>query len=53
MGARGMGVSDNNRRARFYELTKGGRRQLDKETTAWQKLVRSIGFVLGPEAARG
>ena len=47
------GVSENNRRARFYELTKDGRKQLTIETNAWQKLVRSIGFVLGPETTRG
>jgi PadR family transcriptional regulator PadR len=29
------GVSDNNRRARFYSLTKSGRRQLDTETADW------------------
>jgi PadR family transcriptional regulator PadR len=47
------GVSENNRRARFYELTKDGKQQLAKETGDWHKLVRAIGFILGPEAARG
>jgi PadR family transcriptional regulator PadR len=47
------GISDNNRRARFYELTKDGRRQLLKEADEWRKLVRAVGFILGPEAARG
>lgn len=47
------GVSDNNRRARFYELTKDGRRQLLKEADEWRKLVRAVGFILGPETARG
>ncbi len=47
------GVSENNRRARFYELTKDGRQQLVKETGEWRKLVRAVGFILGPETARG
>lgn len=47
------GVSGNNRRARFYELTKDGRRQLLKEADEWRKLVRAVGFVLGPETAGG
>jgi PadR family transcriptional regulator len=47
------GVSDNNRRARFYELTKGGRKQLVKETSDWRKLVVAVGLILGPETARG
>ena len=47
------GVSDNNRRARFYELTSAGRRQLVKETSEWKRLVQAVGFVLGPEAAHG
>src|SRR3954452_19006125 len=33
------GASDNNRRAKFYELTRTGRRQLDAETDAWKKLT--------------
>ena len=47
------GISDSNRRARFYELTKDGRRQLLKEADEWRKLVRAIGFILGPETAGG
>jgi PadR family transcriptional regulator, regulatory protein PadR len=31
------GVSDNNRRARFYRLTRAGRRQLQKETRDWEQ----------------
>jgi transcriptional regulator len=46
------GVSDNNRRARFYELTKDGRKQLVKETSDWRKLVEAVGLILGPEASR-
>lgn len=47
------GVSDNNRRARFYELTASGRRQLTHEETQWRRLVAAIGRVLGPESAEG
>ena len=45
------GVSDNNRKARFYTLTKTGREQLAAETSRWQRLAAAIGRVLGPEAA--
>ena len=31
------GVSENNRRARFYRLTRAGRRQLEKETAEWER----------------
>jgi PadR family transcriptional regulator, regulatory protein PadR len=47
------GVSTNNRRARFYQLTAAGRAQLHREVTAWQRTVRAIGHVLGPEFAGG
>ena len=40
------GVSDNNRRARFYTLTKSGREQLVKETTKWRRLATAIGRIL-------
>src|SRR5215218_11322155 len=33
------GASDNNRRAKFYELTRSGRKQLENETRAWQQLT--------------
>ena len=45
------GTSSNNRRARFYSLTKLGRKQLAQETSQWRKLARAIGRILGPEAA--
>lgn len=45
------GVSANNRKARFYSLTKAGRRQLTQETSQWRKLAAAIGRVLGPEGA--
>ena len=43
------GTSSNNRKARFYNLTKAGRKQLTRETGQWRKLVAAIGRVLGPE----
>ena len=43
------GTSSNNRRARFYQLTPVGRRQLTSETQHWRRLVAAIGRVLGPE----
>lgn len=42
------GVSENNRRAKFYRLTALGRRQLHAETTRWEKLARAIANVLRP-----
>lgn len=36
------GASENNRRAKYYELTARGRKQLDVETGKWEKLVRAI-----------
>jgi transcriptional regulator len=40
------GVSENNRRARFYRLTAAGRRRLSRETAAWNRLVASMAAVL-------
>ena len=36
------GVSENNRRARFYSLTKAGRKQLAEETESWERMARII-----------
>jgi transcriptional regulator len=47
------GVSANNRKARFYELTAAGRRQLVAETAKWRRFAAAIGRVLGPERAEG
>ncbi len=46
------GASANNRRARFYTLSKAGRKQLVRETSAWRRLVAAMGRVLGPETAQ-
>ena len=40
------GVSGQNRRARFYALTKAGRRQLDKETASWERLAAAVTLVV-------
>ena len=42
------GVSENNRRAKYYRLTAKGRKQLQLETTKWEKLARAIGRILKP-----
>jgi PadR family transcriptional regulator PadR len=47
------GTSDNNRRARFYTLTRDGRRQLARETNRWRRIAAAIGRVLGTAPARG
>jgi PadR family transcriptional regulator PadR len=41
------GASDNNRRAKYYELTKSGRKQLEIEKDAWVKLTAAMNQVLG------
>jgi PadR family transcriptional regulator len=40
------GKSDNNRRAKFYSLTRAGRRQLVEETALWERVRRAITLVL-------
>ena len=42
------GMSENNRRARFYKLTKLGRNQLAIETSRWERLTQAIGRILTP-----
>jgi transcriptional regulator len=43
------GTSDNNRKARFYTLTKAGREQLSRETSKWHRFATAMGRVLGAE----
>ena len=45
------GTSSNNRKARFYQLTEAGRKQLVKETAKWKRLVAAIGRILESPAA--
>ena len=40
------GTSENNRKAKFYELTKAGRRELEIEQDAWQKLTAAVSQIL-------
>ncbi len=42
------GTSENNRRAKFYQLTAKGRKQLDLETSKWDTLARAVGRILRP-----
>ena len=41
------GSSDNNRQAKFYELTRNGRKQLAEETRNWERLSEAVARVLG------
>ena len=40
------GVSDNNRKAKYYELTRSGQKQLEAETESWRKLAAAVAQVL-------
>ena len=42
------GISENNRRARFYHLTATGRRMLVTETSKWERLSEAIARILNP-----
>ena len=48
----GWGTSENNRRARFYALTKKGRARLTHETDKWEKMVRAVARILTPQVSR-
>lgn len=43
------GVSETNRKARFYKLTRQGRKQLTYERGQWQRLIAAMALVLGPD----
>lgn len=47
------GISENNRRAKFYRLTTKGRRQLAIETSKWERMAGAIARVLRPAAQEG
>ena len=40
------GASDNNRRAKYYELTRAGRKQLETEAQDWDRLMTAVALVL-------
>ena len=42
------GLSENNRKARFYSLTTKGRKRLTEETSKWERLTRAIGRIMQP-----
>lgn len=41
------GVSENNRKAKFYRLTAAGKKQLSQEAARWKQMTRAIGLVMG------
>jgi PadR family transcriptional regulator PadR len=43
------GVSDNNRRARFYKLTRAGRKQVEKESQRWEKATSILARFVSPD----
>lgn len=43
------GASENNRRARFYELTISGRKQLETERAQWERFTQALGLILSTE----
>jgi PadR family transcriptional regulator PadR len=47
------GVSENNRRAKFYRLSAKGRKQLSVETTKWERLAHAIAGILRPVGQEG
>jgi len=42
------GVSDNNRKAKFYELTRAGRKQIAEETQEWERMTAILSRLLNP-----
>jgi PadR family transcriptional regulator len=46
------GTSANNRKARFYKLTRSGRKQLVKETSKWNRLAGAIARILAAETGQ-
>ncbi len=44
------GTSENNRKARFYSLTVNGRRQLQTETSRWERFAAAVALILSPVA---
>lgn len=47
------GVSENNRRAKFYELTAAGRKRLREEAEGWNRLVTAIAAALSAQPEEG
>jgi PadR family transcriptional regulator, regulatory protein PadR len=51
--AAAWGISDNNRKAKFYSITRSGRKQLAKDAAYWARLSNLMGRVLTMEAGAG
>src|SRR5262245_12983174 len=45
------GFSDNNRKAKFYQLTRAGRKQIEKETQEWEQMTAILARFLNPRIA--
>src|SRR5215475_10207402 len=45
------GVSDNNRKAKYYQLTRAGRRQIEKEIQEWEQMTAILARFLNPKEA--
>jgi PadR family transcriptional regulator PadR len=45
------GLSDNNRKAKFYQLTRAGRKQIEKETREWEQMAAILARFLNPKIA--
>jgi len=43
------GVSDNNRKAKYYRLTRAGRKQIERETQEWEQMTAILARFLGPQ----
>src|SRR5215510_4940403 len=43
------GVSDNNRKAKYYQLTRAGRKQIEKETQEWEQMTTILAQFLNPK----
>jgi PadR family transcriptional regulator, regulatory protein PadR len=50
--ASSWGVSDTNRRARYYQLTPAGKKQLSTESSRWETLTRAVTRAMGPLKAK-
>jgi len=46
------GVSENNRRARYYRLTRTGKKQVERETREWNETAAIVARFLNPEESR-
>ena len=47
------GTSENNRRAKYYELTRSGQKQLDAQASAWRALTAAVGLLLDSPQQEG